>query len=233
MQAISKLADGNGHTARTEVIAAFDQAAGVLAAEQTLQLALDGGVALLDLSAAGLKACQLVCLGGAGRAAHTVAAGAAAQQDDHIAGGGFLAADMAGRGGTHDRADLHALGGVAGMVQFCNLTGGKTDLVAVAGITGGSGRDQLALGQLAGHRFRDRLQRVGCAGHAHGLIDIAAAGQRVADGTADAGCGTAERLDLGGVVMGLVLEEEEPILLLAVHIALDFDGAGVDLLALV
>ena len=233
VQAVSQLADGNGHTARAEVVAALDQAAGVLTAEQTLQLALNGGVALLHLGTAGLKARQLVCLGGAGRTAHAVTAGAAAQQDDYIAGGGFLAADMAGRGGTHDCANLHALGGVAGVIQLCNLTGGKTNLVAVAGITGGSGRDQLALGQLAGHRFRDGLQRVGCAGHAHSLIDIAAAGQRVADGTADAGRRAAERLNLGGVVMGLVLEEEEPVLLLAVHIALDFDRAGVDLLALI
>ena len=33
--------------------------------------------------------------------------------------------------------------------------------------------------------------------------------------------------------MGLVLKEEEPVLILAVHIALDLDGAGVDLLGFV
>ena len=172
-------------------------------------------------------------LGGAGGAADAVPAGAAAQQDDHIAGGGFLAADMAGRRCTHDRADLHALGSVAGVIQFRDLAGGKADLVAVAGVTGSSGGDQLALGQLAGHRLGDRLQRVGCAGHAHGLVDVAAAGQGIADGTADAGGSTAERLDLGGVVVGLILKEEQPVLQLAVDIALDLDSAGVDLLALV
>ena len=32
---------------------------------------------------------------------------------------------------------------------------------------------------------------------------------------------TAEGLDLGGVVVGLVLEQEQPVLILTVHIALD------------
>ena len=172
-------------------------------------------------------------LGGTGGTADAVTTGASAQQDDHIAGGGFLAADMAGGGGADHSADLHALGGIAGVVQLGDLPGGKTDLVAVAGIAGGGGGHQLALGQLAGHRFGNRLQRVGSAGDAHRLIHIAASGQRVADGTADAGGGTAERLDLGGVVVGFVLEQEQPILQFAVHIALNFDGAGVDLLALV
>ena len=55
---------------------------GVLAAEQALQLALDWGVALLDLSPAVLETVQLVGLGGTGGAADAVAAGAAAQQND-------------------------------------------------------------------------------------------------------------------------------------------------------
>ena len=46
----------------------------------------------------------------------------------------------------------------------------------------------------------------------------------------DRGSRAAERLNLGGVVVGLVLEEEQPILQFAVHIALDFDGAGICLL---
>ena len=233
LQAVGQLADGNGDTACAEVVAALDETAGILAAEQALQLTLDGGVALLHLGTAGLQAGQLVGLGGAGSAADAVTAGTAAQQDDHITGGGFLAADMAGRRCAHDRADLHALGSVAGVIQLGYLAGGKADLVAVAGVTGGGGGDQLALGQLTGHRFGDGLQRVGCAGHAHGLVDVAAAGQGIADGTADAGSSAAEGLDLGGMVVGLILKQEQPILQLAVDVALDLDGAGVDLLALV
>ena len=49
------------------------------------------------------------------------------------------------------------------------------------------------------------------------LIDIGPAGKRVADAAADAGGRAAEGLDLGGVVVGLVLEHEQPVLLLAVH----------------
>ncbi|SCH94436.1 Uncharacterised protein [uncultured Faecalibacterium sp.] len=134
---------------------------------------------------------------------------------------------------THHSADLHSLCHIAGVVDLIHLAGGKADLVAVGGVTGSGSGHQLALGQLAGQGLADRLERVARAGHTHGLIDIAAAGQRVADGTADAGGRTAEGLDLGGVVVGLVLKEEEPVLILAVHIALDLDSAGVDLLGFV
>ena len=180
-----------------------------------------------------LEAIQLVCLGRAGSAADAITAGAAAQQHDHIAGSGALAADVGGRGSTHNSANLHALCHITGVVDLVHLTGSQTDLVAVGGVTGGCGGDQLALGQLAGHGLADRLERVACAGDTHSLIDVAATGQRVADGTADAGGSAAEGLDLGGVVVGLVLEQEQPVLLLTVHITLDLDGAGIDLLALV
>ena len=49
----------------------------------------------------------------------------------------------------------------------------------------------------------------------------------------NAGGRAAEGLDLGGVVVGLVLEEEQPVLEGAVDVNLDLDGAGVDLLGLV
>ncbi len=84
-------------------------------------------------------------LGGAGGTADAVAAGAAAQQDDHLAGRGALAADMVARGGTHNGADLHSLGHIAGVVDLIHLAGGEADLVAIAGIAGGGRGHELAL----------------------------------------------------------------------------------------
>ena len=151
---------------------------------------------------------------------HAVTAGAAAQQDDHIAGGGFLAAHVGWQAlRPRPRRSPCAWQRSRGDTVSVDLAGGKADLVAVAGVAGSGGGDQLALGQLAGHRLGDGLQRVGRAGHAHGLVDVAAAGQGVADGAADAGGRAAERLDLGGVVVGLVLEQKQPVLQLAVDIA--------------
>ena len=49
MERRGELADGDGHAAGAEVIAALDQAADGRIAEETLQLALGRGVALLDL----------------------------------------------------------------------------------------------------------------------------------------------------------------------------------------
>ena len=119
------------------------------------------------------------------------------------------------------------------MVDFVYKAGGKADLVAVGGIACGSGLAQLALRQLVLERFGEGSGRVARAGHAHRLIDVGAAGQRIADRAAEAGGCAAERLDLGRVVVGLVLEHEQPVLVVAVHERLDLDGAGVDLLGLI
>ena len=51
VQTVGKLADGNGNTAGTKVVAAFNQAARVTATEKPLKFALNRGVSLLDLRA--------------------------------------------------------------------------------------------------------------------------------------------------------------------------------------
>ncbi len=168
-----------------------------------------------------------------GGATDAVAARAAAQQDDLVARGRGLTAHMVGGSGRDDRADLHALGHIAGMVDLVDLAGGQTDLVAVRRITVGRRGDEFALGELALKRLIDRRVRVGGARDAHRLIHVGAPRERVADAAADAGGRTAERFDLGGVVVRLVLEEEQPVLVFAVHVDLHLDGARVDLLGLV
>ena len=112
-------------------------------------------------------------------------------------------------------------------------TGSQANLVAVGGIARSSGLAQLALRQLVLEGLRERHGRVARTGHAHCLINVGAAGQRVADRTAEAGSSAAERLDLSRVVVGFVLEHEQPVLIVAVHERLNLDGAGVDLLGLV
>ena len=109
----------------------------------------------------------------------------------------------------------------------------KADLVAVGRIARRSRRDDLALRELALHRIADGNERIARARHAHSSIDVAAARERIADGAADAGRRAAEGLDLRGVIVRLVLEEEQPILRLSVDIDFDLDGAGVDLLRFV
>ena len=232
-QAVGQLADRHGHATRAEVVAALDQTAGIAAAEQTLQLALHRSVALLHFGAVEFERFHVMRLGRTGGATDAVTAGAAAQQDDLVAGGRGFAAHMVGRSGGHDRTHLHALGHVAGVVDLVDLTGGQTDLVAVGAVAGCGGGHELALGELAFQRLGDRHGRVRGAGDAHRLIHVGAAGQRIADAAADAGGRAAERFDFGGVVVGLVLEQEQPVLVVAVHVNLDLDGAGVDFLGLV
>ena len=93
-KAVGQLTDGDGNTARTEVVAALDHPRCFLCAEQALQLALHRRIALLHLCTAGLQALQLVGFGGPCRAAAAVAARAAAQQDHHVSGDGLLTAHV-------------------------------------------------------------------------------------------------------------------------------------------
>ena len=61
-------------------------------------------------------------------------------------GAGHLAADVVSRGRAHHRADLHALGDVAGVVDLIHLPGGQADLVAVGGVAGGGGGGRACAG---------------------------------------------------------------------------------------
>ncbi len=231
LQAVCQLADGDGDTARAEVIALFDEAGDLGTAEQSLELALCGGIALLNFRAAGGQRLLGVGLGGTCGAADAVTSGAAAQQDDDIAGVGVETLHVGACRRAHDRADLHAFGQIAGVVDLGDMTGGKTDLVAVAGIAVRSADDQLFLGKLAPDGLGNGNSGIRRTGHAHGLIDIAASRQRIADGTAQAGCRAAERLDLCGMVVGLIFKEDKPLLGLGPVAVIDLDrnhdGAGV------
>ena len=171
-------------------------------------------------------------LGRTGGTADAVAAGTSAEQEDHVAGSRALAPHGGGGNGPHDSADFHALGGITLRINLTHVRGCQADLVAVAGIAGGGLAADHPLRQFAGDGLGHAGVHIAGTGHAHGLIDIGTAGERVTDGAAEAGGGTAERLDLGRVVMGLVLELEEPFLGLSVHVHVHENTASIVFLAL-
>ena len=232
-QAIAQLADGNGNTAGAEVVAALDKAACLAAAEQALDLALNGGVALLNLGTRLFHAFHILGFGGTGGAANAVTTGAAAQQHNLVAWSRLFAAHVIGRRCAYHRANLHALGNVARVVQLVHLTSSKANLVAIGRIARSRRGNQLALGQLAFQRFGNGNRRVARAGYAHSLVHIAAARKRVADGAAHTGCRATERLDLCRMVMGFVLEEEQPILIFSINVNGALHRAGVNLVGFV
>ena len=167
------------------------------------------------------------------RTAAAVAARAAADEHDDVTGRRALAHDVILRCSRDDGTDLHALRHVALVVDLADLARREADLVAVRAVASGSAERDLLLRQLARQRLAERTARISSARHAHGLVDIRAARERVADGTAKAGGRAAERLDLRRMVVRLVLEHDEPVFLLAADVRLDDDAAGVDLLGLV
>ena len=204
------LADRDRHAAGAEVVADFDLLGEFRIAEQALDLALGRGVALLDFGGV-FQSGVGVLLRRTGRTADAVAPGAAADEEDNIAGRRRAAEDLRARRGGDHGADFQALRDVAGVVDFRDLAGGEADLVAVGRVAGGGDLADLLLRKLAGESLGERCQGISRAGDAHRLIDVGAAGKGIADAAAEAGGGAAEGLDFGRVVVGLVLEHDEPL----------------------
>ena len=230
-QAVAQLADGNGNAASTEVVAALDQAARIAAAEQALNFALNGSVALLHLGARGLDAVNVLRFRGPVAppmpsrpvrppSSTTLSPGAGHSRRTWFAGR------------AHNSADFHALGHITGVIDLMDLAGRKTNLVAIARIARGSVVLTCAA-ETCRQRFGNRARGIGRAGHTHGLIHVAAARKGVANRAAHARCRAAERLDLGGMVMGFVLEEEQPVLVFTIHVDGHLHRAGVNFLRLV
>ena len=106
----------------------LNQAGDLRVAEQALDFALGGRVALLHLGAAHLDRFLRVRLAGTGRTADSVTARAAAQQDDDVARLRLLAHHILLRGGADHRADLHALRHITGVVQLGDLAGRQAEV---------------------------------------------------------------------------------------------------------
>ena len=163
---------GHAYAARAEVVGLLYEPGHLRTAEEPLQLALLGGVALLDLAAAGLDGTFGMLLGGTGGPSDAVAPGPAAEQQDHVAGSGALAPHVLGLDRTHDGAGLEPLGHVAGVVDLAHAGGGEAYLVAVAGVAGRGLAADDPLGQLSGKRRAHGSGDVARTGHAHRLVDV-------------------------------------------------------------
>ena len=233
VETIRELTDRDGYTAGTEVVAALDQLTCLRITEETLQLTLLRCITLLNLCAVLLEGLHIVRLGGTGGTTDTITTGTTAEEDDDITRCRNLTTYVLCRCGCDDGTDLHTLCNIARMIDLIDEAGREADLVTIAGVTVGCGGHELTLWQLALHGLLYRYSRIAGTGDTHRLIYIASAGQRITDRATDTGCRTTERLDLGRVVMGLVLKEQEPVLILAIDIDLDLYGAGIDLLRLI
>ena len=131
LKSVRKLAYSNRYAARAEVVAAFYHQAGFFVSEKSLELSLLGSVALLNLSAAAFERFNRVGLRRARRSAAAVASGRAAEQDNNISGSGNFAAHILCGSRRDDRAYLHSLRRIAGVIYLVDYARRETYLVAV------------------------------------------------------------------------------------------------------
>ena len=146
IKAVGKLADSNRYATSAEIVTTFNHAACLFVTEKTLEFAFFGGVTLLNLGAAAFKRLQSMRLRRAGSTAAAVTSGTTAEKDYNIAVLGTFTAYILFRCGGNNCADFHAFCGIAVVVNFVNNAGGKSDLVAVRGITCGGGCNDFTLG---------------------------------------------------------------------------------------
>ena len=232
-EAIGELANSNGNATSAKIVAAFNHSGDSWIAEQALNLALGGRIALLYLGTAAHQGIHSVLLRRAGSAAAAITAGLTAQEDNDITCGRTLTAHRAAGRRTHNATDFHAFSNEFIMIIFLYMTGCQANLVTIGAIAGSGTNSNLALGQLARQGLAYRSARIGAAGDAHSLINIGTTGQGVANSAAKAGSGAAEGLDFRRMVMGFILKHNQPILGLAIHFDGYHDGASVDFLGLV
>ncbi len=198
-----------------------------------MQLALGKGVALLHLRTAFFHRPLVVRLAGPGGTADAVAPRTPADQYHHIAAARALAHHILTRGGANHCANLHPLRLVSPVVYLVHQPCRQADLVAIGRISVRRLPGDLPLGQLVLHGILQALARVAAAGHAHCLVHIRTARERIADCAAQAGCRTAKRLDLRWVVVRFVFEHDQVITRAILRINCVADRAGVDLLTLI
>ena len=231
IQPVGQLADGDADAAGAEVVRFLDEPRHLGAAEQAFEFALLGGIALLHLAAAGFERLSIVLFRRTRGAADTVTPRAATQHDNLVARDGFFAADVFSLHGTDHGTDFEALGHIVVVVNLAHMGRCQPDLIAVTGVARGGLLRNDALRELAFERIGHLLVDIAGTRYTHGLVDVAAPRQRVADSAAQTGRSAAERLDLGRVVMGFVLELQEPLLGRPVDIDIDVYRAGVVLVA--
>ncbi len=227
-QAVREFANGHGDTAGTKVVGLADAPGHLRVPEQALELAFCQRVALLHLGGALLETGVCVLLAGSGGTPDAVAACGPANQNHKVSGLRFFPLHMGFWGSTDHGPDFHALGCVAVVIDFLHEGGGQADLVAIGRVTAGSSPGNLRLWQLVLHGLAHRPVDVAGTCDPHGLVHIAAAGQRIPDRAPDAGGGPAEGLDFRGMVVCLVLEHQQPGRVHSILIHGDFDAAGVD-----
>ena len=168
--------------------------------------------------------------GRTGCTADTVTAGTSAKQNDDIARIRCHSLYIFTRSGTHNSSDLHSLCNVIRMIDFFDISGCKTDLVAVGTVAVGCLTHQFFLWELTFECFFDRNGRICRTGHTHCLIYIRTSGKRITDRTAKTGCRTTKRFDLGRMIVCFVLKVNQPFFCLSVNLNRNYDTAGIDLI---
>ena len=118
---------------------------------------------------------------------------------------------MGARNRRDDGTDFKTLGDVTGMVNLGDLPGREADLIAIGRVAVRGDLADFSLRKFPRKGVSESRQRIARAGDAHRLIDVGPAGEGITDAAAEAGGGTTEGFDLGRVVVGLVLEHDEPL----------------------
>ena len=119
------------------------------------------------------------------------------------------------------------------MVYLIDYACAQSDLVSVTRVSLCRCGRYGSLRKLARESLGYRLQRISCSRDSHCGVSVRPARKRVSYASAEACCSAAKRLDLGRMVVCLILEEQQPRLVLAVDLNVHHYCACVDLFGLI
>ncbi len=93
------------------------------------------------------------------------------------------------------------------MIQLIDDAGRKPDLVSVRTVARRRRRDDLSLRKFSNQRLAHGSQGISGSRQPHRRIHIGTTGKGIADRPSETGRRSAERFDLGRVIVGLVFEQ--------------------------
>ena len=172
-------------------------------------------------------------LGRTSSTATAITAGTTAYQHNNILSGRNFTNYIYLWCSCNNSTNLHALSQEALMIYLGNLTSSQANLITIGAIACCCPQSNLLLWQLALQGFANRTAWICCTGNTHSLIYIGTARQWIADSTAQTGSSATKWLNLSRMVMGFVLEHNQPFLIFATNICINHNTASVDFLGLV
>ena len=225
---ICQFTDSHTDTTCSKVIGFLDETSDISITEKTLNLALFDGIPFLNLSTSSLHRLNCLNLRRPCRTTDTVTSSLTTEQDNYVTSFRFFTDYIALRSSTNNGTKFHAFSYKAWVEIFTNVSRCKTNLVTIWRITVSRCLRNDLLWQFPSASFRNRSCNITSAWDTHSLVNVWTPWQWVTNSPTDTSSRPTKWLNFRWVIVGFVLEHEEPRFLDTINVHFDFNRTGID-----